>query len=419
MPISNLLHSTGAEPPEAPARSAVPARSATLVHSEAPAPSAVPARSEYSAHSAVPAHSEDQAHAASPASHNTPHTTAAMRKILIFLLILLCLNGLLSFLLEPYRSSSQEMWQGFHAMDKIDTIYTGTSQCLQGIDPSVIDSACGTHSYNMATNMQSLANSRAAIRAAIEEYGIQRAVLVVDHEILNVDRADNARADQSFWHGKAIAEKSFFLRLRDDLTFMTDPDFVGTPSSLTYLTPWVYNRTTNLRQNLLEKVSGQIQNTEGHRSASGYQHSENELDPSLEFITWEEADEWDEVAVSLQALSISEENLHELTAIRDLCAQNDVELIVIIIPYPNWLSIYRKDEILQVDQQLGALFSESGYDFYDFNLLLPEYYDAAGNEKYSDVGHMNSTGAAAFSAFFGTFLQERAAGADVLTWFRG
>lgn len=341
-----------------------------------------------------------------------------MGKLLLLAALLVLLNTALCLVLEPYKSSSLEMWEGFHAQESLDTVYTGTSQCLLGIDPAILDAACSTRSYNMATNMQSLANSKEAIASAIREYGIQHAVLVVDHELLNTSRSENGRADQSFWHGKAVAESSVTMRIADDLRFMTSRAFFGTPSSITYLMPWVYNRTSNVKLTLQEKRAGRILDTSGHRTKKGFQPSTQELGQDADFISWEEADEWDQVAVSLQDLQISEENLRELRGIRDLCSSENVELTVIIVPYPNWLSIYRKEEYLSADARLKELFAEADDEFYDFNLILPDYYDASGNEYYSDVGHMNQKGAERFSAFLAKFLTARDQGEDVGSWFR-
>lgn len=341
-----------------------------------------------------------------------------LRKSLCLLACLFLLNGALSWLMEPYLGPSEEMWRNYRSCENLDTVFVGTSQCLQGINPATLDRICGSSSCNMATNMQSLSNSRDAIAAAVRDHHIQNAVLVIDHEILDLDRSDNFRADQSYWHAKAVTEPSVSARLLDDLTFMTSPAFFGKPASLTYLTPWVYNRTSSLSQNLKEKISGTILDTKGHRTAQGFLPSSEELSPDFEFITWEEAEEWDKTAVSLKDLSISEENKEELAGIRDLCTANQVSLTVIVVPYPNWLSIYPLENYLETDAEIASLFAEAGFEFYDFNLILPEYFDPSGNENYSDVGHMNGRGAERFSAFFGEFLKARSSGEDVRSWFR-
>ncbi len=344
--------------------------------------------------------------------------TRTVFKCAVLLTVLILLNSILSWLLEPYLGSSEEMWRNYRTRSQTDTVFTGTSLCLQGINPAVLDETHAGHSYNMATNMQSLANSRDAIQTAIHEDHIRNAFLVIDHEILDLDRSDNFRADQSYWHAKAITEPGIRKRLADDLTFMTSPSFFGKPASLTYLTPWVYNRTASLSLNLKEKLSGRILQTEGHRTAQGFLPSQEVLSPDFSFITWDEAAEWDETAVSLQDLSISAENVEEMEKLRDLCAKNHVTLTVIIVPYPNWLSVYRLDDYLAADRQIAGIFAEDGFDFYDFNLILPEYFDPSGNENYSDVGHMNEKGADRFSSFLGTFLNARESGEDVRSWFR-
>ena len=350
-------------------------------------------------------------------SHAVLPTRTAFKCAALFTVLIL-LNSALSWLLEPYLGPSEEMWRNFRSQSQIDTIFVGTSQCLQGINPTVLDETHAGHSYNMATNMQSLANSRDAIQTAIREDHIRNAFLVIDHEILDLNRSDNFRADQSYWHAKAITEPTALHRIADDLTFMTSPSFFGKPASLTYLTPWVYNRTASLSLNLKEKLSGRLLQAEGHRTSQGFLPSHEVLSSDISFITWEEAAEWDQTAVSLQDLSISAENVREMERLRDLCAENHVTLTVIVVPYPNWLSVYRLDEYLAADRRIAGIFAEDGFDFYDFNLILPEYFDPSGNENYSDVGHMNEKGANRFSSFLGTFLNARESGEDVRSWFR-
>lgn len=347
-----------------------------------------------------------------------PRKSRTVLKCVTLLAVLLLVNSVLSWLLEPYLGPSEEMWRNFRQNTQIDTVYVGTSQCLQGINPAVLDEAHGGASYNMATNMQSLANSCDAIQTAIRDFHIRNAFLVIDHEILDLDRSDNFRADQSYWHAKAATEPSIRRRIADDFTFMTSPAFFGKPASLTYLTPWVYNRTASLSLNLKEKLSGKLLDTAGHRTAQGFLPSQEALSPDLSFITWDEAAEWDKTAVSLQDLSISEENRSELIRIRELCAENNVALTVMVVPYPNWLSIYRLEDYLATDRTIAEIFVEDGFDFYDFNLILPEYFDPSGNENYSDVGHMNEKGADRFSSFLGAFLNARESGEDVRSWFR-
>ena len=192
---------------------------------------------------------------------------------LIFLVALLGINQLLCFLMEPYRSSSEEMWYGYEARaaeNPPDTIIVGTSQGLKGINPEYLDPAIGSSSYNMSTNMQSLASSREIIREAAETRAIKRVLLVIDHEVLSLNQADSRRAEQALWMARARSE-SFPDNLKTIGSFVTNPVWIKTSASLTFLTPWVYNRSTDLERNVREKLAGKVLDDTGHRLSNGYE----------------------------------------------------------------------------------------------------------------------------------------------------
>ena len=126
-------------------------------------------------------------------------TVTALLIVVLFLLG----NEILSYILTPYRGSSLEMWLYFKEASP-EMIYTGSSQCLCGIDPETIDDALHTSSFNMGTNMQSFRSSYSAIRAAVEEKGVSRVILCVDDEITEIEREDNFRADASFQRARNL-----------------------------------------------------------------------------------------------------------------------------------------------------------------------------------------------------------------------
>lgn len=333
-------------------------------------------------------------------------------RIAALILALIITNGALSFLLEPYRSSSGEMWQGYTSMESIDTVFVGTSQCLQGLDPDALDPVLGSSSYNMATNMQSPADSLIAVQTAIRDHDIRRVVLAIDHEILMTDRSDNFRAEASYIRGKTRAEGPL-AAAADTISFVTTGEFIGKPISLLYFTPWVYNRSTDIQANVREKLAGQILDTTDHRTDKGYEPSDEVLRDSIPpFTTIEQAGQWDLENPDLTVPYLSAENREILTEIMTVCAENDVSLTAIVIPYANWLDIYNAEGYLALRDELAALFTSGGAAFYDYNLIREEYY-AKSRSDFRDVGHMNSTGAARFSAYLGSFLRDREAGMDV------
>ena len=65
--------------------------------------------------------------------------TCVLLKSLCLLVCLFLLNGVLSFLMEPYLGPSEEMWRSYRSCEELDTVFVGTSQCLQGINPATLD----------------------------------------------------------------------------------------------------------------------------------------------------------------------------------------------------------------------------------------------------------------------------------------
>lgn len=332
--------------------------------------------------------------------------------IILFVLALILTNVLLSFLIEPYKSSSQEMWDGYAARrtNPPDTIIVGTSQGLSGISPVDLDSVLGSSSYNMSTNMQSIASSAQIVRTAVTEYHVKRVLLVVDYEVLDLARKDSRRAEQSLWMARARSQ-SFPESAATVWNFVTDDAFIGTSASLTFFTPWVYNRNTDVRENIQEKLSGKVIDSEGHRREDGYEPSTEQVNPDSFVMTLEGAADWESEGTNFQDLVLSDENRSELTALCEFCRENGVELTALCVPYLNFMNIYRISDYAAMYDELTALFGAYGYDFYDFNLTRPEYYEK-DMADFKDLGHMNTSGAEKFSAFLGEVLKNSEAGEE-------
>ena len=339
---------------------------------------------------------------------------------LLFLAILLGINQLLCFLMEPYRSSSEEMWYGYEARaeeNPPDTIIVGTSQGLKGINPEYLDPALGSSSYNMSTNMQSLASSREIIREAAETRAIKRVLLVIDHEVLSLNRADSRRAEQALWMARARSE-SFPENLKTVWSFVTSPVWIKTSASLTFLTPWVYNRSTDLERNVREKLAGKVLDDTGHRLSNGYEPGEGAVDQSIHFVTLQEAASWDEKQrnSTFHKLNLNRENETNLKEICTFCRENGIELTAVVVPYPNYLNIYRLTDYAAITDELKNLFAAYGFFYLDFNLTRESSFSLSGTD-YHDVGHLNSSGAAKFSRFLGTTLKSLDAGEEVTDLF--
>ena len=323
--------------------------------------------------------------------------------IAVFIVFIL-LNRLLCFLIEPYMGSSTQMWTYFYektGSEDVSMVYLGTSQCECAFNPEVIDSELGIVSFNMGTNMQSFENTLIAIKEA-KACGITEIVFSVDRDMLEQDRSDNFRADASFVSAYTRKQGPVKSALTS-LSFITSSAFITNPSSINYFFPWVYNRNMDVVSNVRQKLSGVVENTEGIRLESGYEPSDDVVDQSLVYTTVAEADTY-AWGRDLPVLEITDENREALIQICKYCQDNGITLYPVEIPYPTFISQHTKESYFEVYEELRDLFSQYGYDYYDFNLIDESYYSWELTD-FKDQGHFNTTGATKFSEMFAEFMK--------------
>ena len=335
----------------------------------------------------------------------TSNHKKTFRNVIVFLLVLILFlsgNGILNYIFTPYRGSSKEMWM-YYQQSEPEMIYTGSSQCLCGIDPETIDNLLQTSSYNMGTNMQSFRSSYVAIRAAVEEKGVKKVVLCVDDEITELNRIDNFRADASFQRARN-ATTDWLTAGKETCTFLMDEPVLMHTGSINYFFPWSYDRVTGIGQNLKEKRDDRIYEETGHRLITGREPSEEMLDDDFTVITYDEWEEWNQIADEMEVLSLSTDSAKELQKIAAYCRDKGVELIPITLPYPSAFRLYSPESYQTTEEALTALFSAYGFAYHNFNFAKPSFYQIDISE-YKDTGHFNSKGAIRFSEIFVGYLE--------------
>ena len=332
--------------------------------------------------------------------------------IALFVAVFVLLNALLCFLIEPYRPSGYEMWEGFRSKTTLDTVYVGTSEAECGIDPAVVDSATGSSSYNMATNMQDLYCSFDAMRTAVEEKGITRVVLCLDTDISSMERKDNSRAEENYILARARTE-SASKGLKDRLSFAFSPEIIGTSASLTHWFPWIYNRSFDVKKNVTEKLSGAVSDPLGHRDENGFEPNDV-VTENPGFVDREDAESFS-TENDLTKPELTDSNRLLLSEILMYCRSHGVTLTVMALPAANVFNMYDYDAYLAWTKEIDDLCAAYGTHFYNCNLIDRNVLFVPYDE-YKDVSHMNTKGAERFSAFLATFLE--ADPETAYSWFR-
>lgn len=329
--------------------------------------------------------------------------------ICLSLILFIAINLLLSFILMPSVGSADKMWNEYRKKDKLDMVITGTSLCYSCLDCSVIDNQLGINSYNMSTKAQELNNSYEAIEAAINDYGVKRAVLTFSY--LNLVEYMNIRAETTFFRGK-ISGLSFGKKIKEMAAFSFSERHFSSPESINLLFPWVFThvkfRPKTIYNNVMEKL--------GKRKTSYDALYAETNTPSKSILNYNkignENSKTTYVGIKFNNGQVSDSAFDELRKIITLCKKSNVDLILVNPPKPAFDVLCYGDEYYELYDLINDFAKAQGVDYYDFCLSKPQLFENSEN-YYKDFEHMNFYGQQAFSKSFANFLSLRDSGINV------
>ena len=85
-------------------------------------------------------------------------------KVILFVILFILMNLLLSYFLVKANGPSEVMWKDFRKTEKIDTVYLGSSFSQMTFNPYIIDENTGWNSFNMGTPGQPLDQTKEALK---------------------------------------------------------------------------------------------------------------------------------------------------------------------------------------------------------------------------------------------------------------
>ena len=339
----------------------------------------------------------------------------AVRLVLVLVAAVLA-NWGFCWVLEPYGTTTEVVWSEYRAAagQDIDTLITGPSFAMD-MDPNVIDPVLGSSSWSLSTHAQSLVGTRLTVETAIRDHGVRRVIIGLGYETIAREVWYNPSV--TFVQAKAESEP-ISEQLSDWASLLMDPRYVGNGYSLTSLFPWSYDHValspSAIQQNIrcrlecatpLEASAIQFPNSiyfgKGHVSIDTTGNME-------QMQTAAELGEDEKVENIANHMGTMRE-------ICELCAANDVQLVVVVVPRPEFEVLFNEDHA-QVMGDLQELVEGSGGVYLDFTMVKPEVYQAAEDE-FEDTEHLNFAGQERFSTLVAELLGRIDAGEDVSSLF--
>lgn len=279
-------------------------------------------------------------------------------KAIFYLLVLLGLNFLITHLLGVLERDVDKRgyafdkyrWEEFYQLpqgDSLDILFLGSSHAYRGIDPFLMDSLMGIHSYNLGSSGQTPLTSYHILENAVEH--VEPKMVVIDlyfHAFMEENQLANA--GNNWLEIKSSASKWSFLMNAFDLNEM---------AALTILP--IIRKKKNLRYTIRKYLLGDDHlNDAGRYQGKGYVRQDSRI--SLEELQAEPF--YSELHLKKGwALQKHQEGLRKLV---HFCREKGIEVRCISAPMPS-ISYQKIKDRQRVQQYLTTLTRDLGVAYHD------------------------------------------------------
>ena len=333
----------------------------------------------------------------------------------VFLIILIIINDILSFVLIPIGGASEVMWNDYYEAEDLDTLYVGSSVCLRSFNPYILDEELGTNSFNMGTPAQPIDLTYLAIETAIEVHDIKRIYFGFGYFTLTLTSSPQAEAAFLQARNQHVPLGD---RMRANIGYMFDENNVGTSRSVNFVFPWIYNHVELHGREIINNVVGKLTGRTAADEMMVNDELRNYVGRGFGYykgvMDYETADEMN--SKMFYYGEFIDDALGMLDKICRLCEENGVELIVINTPRPTFDTISYGEEYYTRYEVLKKFLNERGAEYYDFNLANSEMFESKP-QYYYNFEHLNKEGADAFSRSLAKFERLREQNEDVEQYF--
>lgn len=325
-----------------------------------------------------------------------------MIKGCLFITGFIVLNQLFGFVLGQGIGFSEAMWDEYYEMEELNTVYIGASVAQCAFNPFVIDDICDIKSFNMATPAQSLDSNYVALKTAIEEHEIKQVVMGFGYFMLMGDKS--LTSDVAFRRAM-MEEQPVLKKIENTVEFIFNEDNIGEAVSLNFFCPWVYNHIDLKADRILLNTQNKWKTFQSNETIRPADRQIAYVGRGFaQYLTTIDYSKVGDVNTkSYYQPEIFASSANKLREICALCEQNDIELIVINTPRPNFDLVTYGEEYYTLYLWAKEFFAENGARYYDFNLAKPEVFKSQP-DYFFNFEHLNYLGAEAFSKAFAEFM---------------
>lgn len=325
-----------------------------------------------------------------------------------FIAAVVLVNCAFTFVLDPYGSKSQIMWNDYRQQEELDLVIVGTSLSERAFDPSVLEGSAQLKGYNMATPSQLLEESYLGMVKAIEDHSPK--VVVLGFELYQVEDDSFPDPGRAFIRFKNQDDPA--RNLADIQWLLSDERNYTTKASINWMFPWIKSHVGGLRKavdNVRMKLNGTSIYDAAEKNEAGWIY----YGQGYGNYTWKF--DYNEGAQKLaldgyEKGTLQEDKMELLATMCDYCEARGIDFIVAAPPIPCFNVFNNGKTYFQNTQAVANLVKEHGGEFYDFNMAKPELMDTTRTDIFADTQHLNVTGGEVVTQAFSAVLSARSAG---------
>ena len=317
--------------------------------------------------------------------------------ILFAVLFLLCGAGFRYLLIDDSQSYTRLMMHEFYSQDNIDILFAGSSHCYAALDPAVTDPIFEKNTFNAGSSLQALDASFALIREAEGRYHVEHIYLEMYYLMaFNDNYKDREQLTGTYiisdYLRPSVSKVRFLLNASSPAYYVNS--FIPARRNWEGLL-----HLAEVRETVLKKQSKAYRDYEpfaGYR-AKGYVANQGTIPNGLLLDTAG----FDRIHTE----EASRDWLDTLRQIIDYCGKKNIRLTLFSAP----MTLFQTAGVGNYDDYIAMirdLISGTDAEYVDFNLCREEYFDQDPS-LFSDAGHLNEEGAAAFSRVFAEYFTGR------------
>ena len=331
-------------------------------------------------------------------SDRTPFALILAVKIIVFAVIFIGINVVISHYLSPTAHKSTERWDAFFEKEDADTLFVGTS-VTEMIREGVVDDYTGRKCINMGSPSQYFATTRNVIEKVTQQRQIDTIVLLMGFDALERDEdlAATISNEKAYYDNFNPALRLCALA-SDNARYSLEKRNLDTSDSVNKWMSWPVNAEV-----YFDKIESNWQLKSYYLDLYGnrpYKDPE-ELKIRYDRIPFSinaaglPADISD-AAKKINAIDISENSLEILRQIGEYCNSNGITFIVMISPHrSDYPSVYGED-YTAINEVVRSSVESMGCLYLNLN-DNPDVMNIMKDEYFTDLEHVEDKGRDAVS----------------------